>query len=67
MSNCYFPETLEHRSKYMWLCVKIYLIWWRFTHFCCKIFKGLIFFWTQCMYRSGEQAETKSRMKWVVY
>ena len=51
LSNCYCPETLEDRLKYMWLCVcvcvcvcvqnifnlvKVYTC-------CCKIFKGLTF------------------------
>ena len=55
----YFPETSKHRLKSMWLCVcksifnlvKVYTC-------CCKIFRGSLFFWTQCRFNVTTNLET---------
>ena len=41
------------------VCVKIYLIWWRFTHVVAKCFRGSLFFWTQLTQQP--QTSTKAR------
>jgi len=52
-AKAYFPETSHHHLKYVWLSLcKIIFDLVKFYSCYCKIFRGITFFWTQCMYKS---------------
>ena len=70
-AKVYFAKTSPHCVKYMWLSLrKIIFNLVKFYSWYCKIFRGLTFFWTQCIYcwRSIGQTQRillKQTIQWL--